>query len=128
MKEFQKPAILKLAKRIASRGLCDHCLGRQFARVSTGMTNEERGAILRKALRSGSPPANEMTSGLRVSFSSSRMTDFFMPLAFLENVASRSLIMAASLENGAKPQSLRFGRLVDSDQKERISTPGTPCQ
>jgi len=43
---------------------------------------------------SGSPPANEMMSGRRVSFRSSRMTDRVMFLALVENIPWRSLTMS----------------------------------
>lgn len=39
------------AEKAAGRGLCDHCLGRLFGKVGTGMTNDERGRILRNALK-----------------------------------------------------------------------------
>lgn len=36
-------------EKILKKGyVCDHCLGRQFAQLLTGMSNEERGRILRK--------------------------------------------------------------------------------
>lgn len=35
---------------VASETLCDHCLGRCFARQGTGLTNEERGRALRVVL------------------------------------------------------------------------------
>jgi len=41
--------ILPAAGKI-SRPLCDSCLGRQFANVGHGMSNVERGSILRKSL------------------------------------------------------------------------------
>jgi len=43
---------LDVAGRIASRGVCDHCLGRLFGKLGTGMSNEERGDMLREALDS----------------------------------------------------------------------------
>lgn len=42
--------VLEAARTIAARSLCDHCLGRQFAQVEHGHTNEERGQRLRDAL------------------------------------------------------------------------------
>jgi len=49
--EFNKREILETARAALKHGnLCDHCLGRQFARVSTGMTNDERGRIVRSFL------------------------------------------------------------------------------
>ncbi len=38
---------LDIAVRALQRPLCDHCLGRLFAKLSTGMTNNQRGAIIR---------------------------------------------------------------------------------
>ncbi|MFB6294650.1 MAG: tRNA pseudouridine(54/55) synthase Pus10, partial [Candidatus Nanohaloarchaea archaeon] len=35
--------------------LCDHCLGRQFARLGHGLENWERGLIIRRAHRHGEP-------------------------------------------------------------------------
>jgi len=44
--------VLETAKRILSEGyVCDNCLGRQFARISTGMTNRERGRLIKEKLR-----------------------------------------------------------------------------
>ena len=45
---------LDIAVRALQRPLCDHCLGRLFAKLSTGMTNDQRGAIIR-AIVSDSP-------------------------------------------------------------------------
>ena len=43
--------ILSIARTILNEGLiCDHCLGRQFAKLSTGLTNRERGAAIRLVL------------------------------------------------------------------------------
>lgn len=39
----------KIAISILKKGfLCDHCLGREFAQLLSGLTNEERGKIIRK--------------------------------------------------------------------------------
>jgi len=43
---------LEIARRITKEGpICDHCLGRQFAKVSHGLSNEQRGDILKAALQ-----------------------------------------------------------------------------
>lgn len=42
---------IELAEKAASKGLCDHCLGRLFGKIGTGMTNELRGRMLRDALK-----------------------------------------------------------------------------
>ncbi len=46
----KKPKLKVLAKKLGKYMLCDNCLGRQFALVSTGMTNRERGQALRRFL------------------------------------------------------------------------------
>jgi len=38
------------ADQALSRDLCDHCLGRLFAQVSTGLTDQDRGRMLRAAV------------------------------------------------------------------------------
>ena len=35
---------------LAQTGMCDHCLGRMFGKMGTGMTNDERGRLIREAL------------------------------------------------------------------------------
>jgi tRNA pseudouridine synthase 10 len=57
MKDFRKAKILRTASKVAAKGLCDNCLGRQVARVSTGLTNRERGEIVRKLLKIKKEPA-----------------------------------------------------------------------
>ncbi|UAL07619.1 MAG: tRNA pseudouridine(54/55) synthase Pus10 [Candidatus Methanogranum gryphiswaldense] len=41
---------LETARKLADLGLCDHCLGRMFGKIGTGMTNDMRGRMLRNAL------------------------------------------------------------------------------
>ncbi len=36
---------------VAKEGLCDRCLGRMFAKLGTGMTNDVRGRFIREALK-----------------------------------------------------------------------------
>ena len=49
--ENPKDNILDTARKIISFGpICDNCLGRQFAMLSTGLTNAERGRSLKTAL------------------------------------------------------------------------------
>jgi tRNA pseudouridine synthase 10 len=50
------PEALPKAESAADMGLCDHCLGRLFGKMGTGLTNDERGAMLRLAL--GGIPAH----------------------------------------------------------------------
>ncbi len=47
-KAFRKPEIIETAKGIVQKVVCNNCLGRQFAKVSTGMTNRQRGEIIRE--------------------------------------------------------------------------------
>ena len=42
--------MLEKARAVAERHVCDRCLGRQFAKVGTGMTNDVRGALIREEL------------------------------------------------------------------------------
>ncbi|MFA4936662.1 MAG: tRNA pseudouridine(54/55) synthase Pus10 [Candidatus Methanoperedens sp.] len=43
--------ILDTARKIVHEGpICDHCLGRQFAKLSTGLSNDMRGAALKLVL------------------------------------------------------------------------------
>ncbi len=43
--------ILETARKILKEGpICDHCLGRQFAKLSTGLGNDERGKAIRLVL------------------------------------------------------------------------------
>ncbi len=43
--------ILDIARKIIKEGsICDHCLGRQFAKLSTGLSNDERGRAMRIVL------------------------------------------------------------------------------
>ncbi|MDK2892381.1 tRNA pseudouridine(54/55) synthase Pus10 [Methanohalophilus sp.] len=44
-------SILEIAKKILPEGaICDHCMGRQFANLSTGLTNDERGRAVKLVL------------------------------------------------------------------------------
>ncbi|MBI4181411.1 MAG: tRNA pseudouridine(54/55) synthase Pus10 [Candidatus Aenigmarchaeota archaeon] len=61
---FRDPAILTAAKRVLAHQVCDHCLGRQFARVSTGLSNAERGRTLRQLLGKPAPRACSVCDGL----------------------------------------------------------------
>jgi len=43
--------VLEISKKILHEGpICDHCLGRQFAKLSTGLSNRERGKAMKLAL------------------------------------------------------------------------------
>ncbi|MDD4749578.1 MAG: THUMP domain-containing protein, partial [Methanosarcinaceae archaeon] len=43
--------IIEISKKIIEEGpICDHCLGRQFAKLSTGLSNRERGQAIKLTL------------------------------------------------------------------------------
>ncbi|MCZ7361721.1 MAG: tRNA pseudouridine(54/55) synthase Pus10, partial [Candidatus Methanoperedens sp.] len=43
--------ILDTARKILHEGpICDHCLGRQFAKLSTGLSNDRRGRAIKLVL------------------------------------------------------------------------------
>jgi tRNA pseudouridine synthase 10 len=52
---------LELAGRALQRPLCNHCLGRLFASVSRGLSNDQRGAIIRGSLISASRPPEKLS-------------------------------------------------------------------
>ena len=59
---------ISLCRRILSEHrLCDNCLGRQFAQLSTGMTNGQRGTIVRDVLGGKGIPAKEGKSGKKAA-------------------------------------------------------------
>ena len=50
---------LEIAGRALQRPLCNHCLGRLFASLSRGLSNDQRGVIVRSSIPgSPSPPAD----------------------------------------------------------------------
>ena len=51
MSDDRDRQVLNTARAILCEGtICDHCLGRQFAKLSTGTTNLERGRAIRLVL------------------------------------------------------------------------------
>ena len=49
---------LDKARALAAEGLCDRCLGRMFGKVGTGMTNDQRGRMIREALEETGEPVS----------------------------------------------------------------------
>jgi len=52
--ELDRAEFIELAQKIVREGLgpiCDNCIGRQFAKVSSGLSNKTRGEILKAALK-----------------------------------------------------------------------------
>ena len=52
---------LELAGRALQRPLCNHCLGRLFASVSRGLSNEQRGVLVRSSLSGAPVPPEDMS-------------------------------------------------------------------
>ena len=48
-----------IAEAALDKGLCNHCLGRLFGKLGTGMTNEERGRTVREVLATKGIYSNE---------------------------------------------------------------------
>jgi len=51
---------LAIAGRALKRPLCNHCLGRLFASVSRGLSNDQRGMLVRSALIDSPPPPEDI--------------------------------------------------------------------
>lgn len=50
--ELRADVVIETARKITEEGpICDNCLGRQFAKISFGVSNEKRGEILKEVLR-----------------------------------------------------------------------------
>ena len=59
-RELKTEEVREIAQKIAGEGpVCDHCLGRQFAKVSSGISNERRGQILKAALKANGAELHE---------------------------------------------------------------------
>ncbi len=61
---------LDTASKILHEGpICEHCLGRQFAKLSTGLSNEERGKAIRLvlAMQASAEKDNELLEDLKKS-------------------------------------------------------------
>ncbi len=74
--EKQEADILDTARLIISLGpICDNCLGRQFALLSTGLTNEERGRSIKTVLAMQADAAKDalQLEGLASTFRPARM-------------------------------------------------------
>jgi len=52
--EIEKAEIIGIMRKITKEGLgpiCDNCIGRQFAKISSGLSNEKRGKIVKEVFR-----------------------------------------------------------------------------
>lgn len=75
--EVNNDPILDTAKRIVKLGpICDSCLGRQFAMLSTGLTNIERGRAVKTvlAMQASSQNDRELLEDLAPSSESARLS------------------------------------------------------
>ena len=70
MKQRPMKHILDIVLDIFEQPVCDHCLGRQFAQLMHGFTNQERGRILRSAA------AMYLDSGIDVNVDMSNFSSF----------------------------------------------------
>ena len=69
--------ILDTTRRILKLGpICDRCLGRQFAMLSTGLTDEERGCAIKTvlAMQAAAQKDKELLEDLAPSFQSARLS------------------------------------------------------
>ena len=76
-RENSSESILATARRILKLGpICDSCLGRQFAMLSTGLTNAERGRAIKTVLAMEATAAKDTVSveDLAPSFRSARLS------------------------------------------------------
>ncbi|MDM7912722.1 MAG: hypothetical protein QUS09_06460 [Methanotrichaceae archaeon] len=74
--ENPKEEILETARRIIGLGpICDSCLGRQFAMLSTGLTNVERGRSIKTvlAMRAAASEDNALLEELAPAFRPARL-------------------------------------------------------
>ncbi|MBE6528359.1 MAG: tRNA pseudouridine(54/55) synthase Pus10 [Thermoplasmata archaeon] len=97
--------IIDTAKPLAQMGLCDHCLGRMFGKIGTGMTNDLRGELIRDGLREQGVDAP---------------ADDFCPLC--ENVFEmlpRFAEAAAEAINGVESDNFLIGTRVEPEITER---------
>ena len=97
--------IIDTAKPLAQMGLCDHCLGRMFGKIGTGMTNDLRGELIRDGLREQGVDAP---------------ADDFCPLC--ENVFEmlpRFAEAAAEAINGVESDNFLIGTRVEPEIAER---------
>ena len=50
--ELREEVVLEIARELIKEGaICDNCLGRQFAKLSSGLSNEKRGELIKEFLR-----------------------------------------------------------------------------
>jgi tRNA pseudouridine synthase 10 len=60
----ERSELRSLAEKLLKKQLCDNCMGRQMAMVSTGMTNRERGRVLRRIFKVEKESKCSMCRGL----------------------------------------------------------------
>jgi tRNA pseudouridine synthase 10 len=94
-KQLGKKSISSCRKILAEHNLCDNCLGRQMAQLSTGMTNAERGRIIRDVLggtsgtvtkkKSSTGKANSKSVG-SIPYSSTKSQECFICSGFFSNI------------------------------------------
>ena len=80
---------MSIAEAAVEKGLCDHCLGRLFGKSGTGMTNDQRGRIIRDAL-------TEMGVDPKVPENCSLCEDVFDVLGRFAEAAAESVLSVGS--------------------------------
>ncbi|HVL48713.1 MAG TPA: tRNA pseudouridine(54/55) synthase Pus10 [Candidatus Thermoplasmatota archaeon] len=123
-RDLESPPILEQARRaVEDASLCDHCLGRLFGRVETGLTNPERAAIVRRAagLEAGvASAACEVCEGLfdELEKFASLAADALAGIEFSTYLVGTRLDPLVSEREGA----LRAKAQVDAQKAENVNT------
>ncbi len=94
---------LEIAGRALERPLCNHCLGRLFASVSSGLSNEQRGELVRSSLPPAPPP--------------SRIEDCTVCRGLFAEV-DKFVELAAGASEGYEFSSILVGTKVDPEMTE----------
>lgn len=109
-------ADLKIAEKAALKGLCDHCLGRQFAKLGHGMTNEERGFYLRNALITQIKDKKDEQSKISKPFQCWLCENLFDEIEKFSNLVAKEL-------EGYNYETFLIGSKIDAeilDREERL--------
>lgn len=103
-KSLGNKKILNIAKKVLLKyKLCDHCLGRVFAKVEKGLTNKERGKILRTNL---------------INFKETKVKNCWLCSGLLNELHHFADLILDSLE-GYEFETFLVGTKVDEDILEK---------
>lgn len=119
--KMEKDGMLGIAKTILDGiRICDSCLGRQFGRLATGMTNLERGKIIRRLL--GAKPVEgrcEICGGL---LQGGIEVMAAKAVKRLERIEYGSFVVGSRLGNGMVSQEERIWRTAGISYCEPVKT------